>query len=228
MTHTLLLRLIGPMQSWGVQSRFTERDSLTEPTKSGVVGLLCAAQGLEREAADVFLAEFKRANVRMGVRVDREGILKYDWHTAGKDGHRKADGKLEDKTGIISRRYYLADAAFLVGLESEDLALLEKIQAALQKPVWALFLGRKAFVPSEPVNLPDGLQISKTLEDALKTKNYHPLRRPQKDKLRAILEDANGDIVRPDQPLSFSERRFAPRRVSVTFYGAPEPTKEVA
>ena len=38
----LLLRLSGPMQSWGVQSRFTVRDTGLEPSKSGVVGLIAA------------------------------------------------------------------------------------------------------------------------------------------------------------------------------------------
>jgi hypothetical protein len=40
----------------------------------------------------------------------------------------------------------------------------------------------------------------------------------------------NGSIVRTDQPISFSRsgRKFAPRRVSVTFYDAPEPIKEPA
>ena len=46
----LLLRLAGPMQSWGVESRFTVRDTGLEPSKSGVVGLLCAALGRRRDA----------------------------------------------------------------------------------------------------------------------------------------------------------------------------------
>ena len=32
---TLLMRLAGPMQSWGTQSRFTVRDTGREPSKSG-------------------------------------------------------------------------------------------------------------------------------------------------------------------------------------------------
>ncbi|MCA9878634.1 MAG: CRISPR-associated protein Cas5, partial [Thermomicrobiales bacterium] len=36
--HTVLLRLAGPMQSWGTQSRFLERDTGMEPSKSGVLG----------------------------------------------------------------------------------------------------------------------------------------------------------------------------------------------
>ena len=76
--HTLLLRLAGPMQSWGTQSRFTVRDTGSEPSKSGVIGLLCAALGLGRAAP---LDEF--ASLRMGVRVDAPGMMQVDYHTAG-------------------------------------------------------------------------------------------------------------------------------------------------
>jgi CRISPR system Cascade subunit CasD len=219
--NTLLIRFCAPMQSWGTQSRFTVRDTGFEPSKSGVLGLLCAALGIDRED-DEGLQPLTL--LRMGVRADREGALRMDYHTA-KDV-RMANGK--KKGTELSTRYYLADAAFLVGLESDDLSLLERIQAALKTPVWALFLGRKAFVPSEPVWLEDGLRKGETLESALE--NYPCLRQPEKDKLRLVLEDKNGSIVRSDQPLSFSRerRKFAPRRVSVAFIPAPEPIKEVA
>lgn len=219
--NTLLIRLSAPMQSWGTQSRFTVRDTGLEPSKSGVLGLLCAALGIDREDDDGLQP---LTSLRMGVRVDREGLLRVDYHTA-KDV-RMANGKTKDTE--LSNRYYLANAVFLVGLESEDLALLEKIQAALQKPVWALFLGRKAFVPGEPVLLGDGLRKGETLEQTLES--YLTLCPPEKNKLRVVLENPNGEIVRTDQPLSFSRerRKFAPRRVSVTFYDAPESIKEVA
>ncbi len=45
----LLLRLAGPMQSWGDASRFNRRETRTEPTKSAVIGLLASAQGRTRE-----------------------------------------------------------------------------------------------------------------------------------------------------------------------------------
>jgi hypothetical protein len=89
-----------------------------------------------------------------------------------------------------------------------------------------LFLGRKAFVPSEPIWLEYGLKQGEDLEAVLKT--YPSLRPPQKEKLRVVLEDKNGAIVRPDQPLSFSQRKFAPRRVSVAFYDLPHPIQEAA
>lgn len=212
--NTLLIRLSAPMQSWGTQSRFTVRDTGLEPSKSGVLGLLCAALGIDRED-DQGLQPLTL--LRMGIRADREGLLQVDYHTA-KDV-RMANGKTKDTE--LSSRYYLANAIFLVGLESDDLALLERIQAALQKPVWALFLGRKAFVPSESIWLEDGLQKGEALEAALK--DYPRLCETEKEKLRVVLEDNNGAIVRSDQPLSFSRerRKFAPRRVRVDFVAVP-------
>ena len=38
---TLLLRLAGPMQSWGTDSKFDVRRTGREPSKSGVIGLVC-------------------------------------------------------------------------------------------------------------------------------------------------------------------------------------------
>ncbi|MCC7119618.1 MAG: type I-E CRISPR-associated protein Cas5/CasD [Anaerolineales bacterium] len=217
--NTLLIRLSAPMQSWGTQSRFTVRDTGLEPSKSGVLGLLCAALGIDREDDDGLQP---LTELRMGVRVDREGLLQVDYHTA-KDV-RMANGKI--KGTELSNRYYLANAVFLVGLESDNLPLLERIQAALQKPVWALFLGRKAFVPSESVWLEDGLQKGETLEAALQS--YLCLCKTEKEKLRVVLEDKDGSIVRSDQPLSFSRerRKFAPRRVRVDFVPASKAIKE--
>ena len=40
---TLLLRLAGPMQSWGTDSKFDIRRTGREPSKSGVIGLVAAA-----------------------------------------------------------------------------------------------------------------------------------------------------------------------------------------
>ena len=44
----LLLRLAGPLQSWGVKSRFTVRATELAPTKSGIIGMLAAAVGRRR------------------------------------------------------------------------------------------------------------------------------------------------------------------------------------
>ena len=48
---TLLLRCIGPLQSWDTQSRFDVRTTGREPSKSGIIGLICAALGRPRHVA---------------------------------------------------------------------------------------------------------------------------------------------------------------------------------
>ena len=152
----LLLRCVAPMQAWGTRSRFRERDTEREPTKSGIIGLLCAALGRDRsEPLDDLAA------LRMGVRVDREGIVECDYQTA--QNVIKAD--LSGRETQLSNRYYLADAAFLVGLAGEH-NLLSQLAEALKNPKWPLFLGRKACLPSSPVYLPDGL-CEQSLEAAL-------------------------------------------------------------
>ena len=218
----LLLRLSGPMQSWGVQSRFGVRDTGLEPSKSGVVGLLCAALGRSRDRPVDDLAA-----LRLGVRADQEGRLLRDFHTAGREGYLRADGSLERRNLIVSSRYYLADARFLVGLSGTDLDLLEHLHAALRDPVWPLYLGRKAFPPGEPVWLPDGLRRGVGLEEALE--GYPWLGRDprrQGESVRLVLEDPQGPEVRPDGvPLSFARREFPPRRVTTRYAPAP-PAEE--
>lgn len=212
---TLLLQLIGPMQSWGVQSRFGVRDTGLEPSKSGVIGLLCAALGRPRTAPVDDLVR-----LRMGVRVDREGQIAKDFHTAL--GVYRANGQVNASGAEISNRYYLMNAAFLVGLEG-DLPTLETLQAALRSPVWSLYLGSKAFVPAAPVWLPDGLRKGEGLEEALRRYPWlcgDAAQRPTR--LRVVLDDDQGEQVRPDVPVSFAERRFTSRRVHGTFFDIQE------
>ncbi len=224
---TLLLKLVAPMQSWGVQSNFTHRDTGFEPSKSGVIGLICAALGRDRAEPIDDLAALK-----MGVRVDRQGVVLKDYHTA-KDV-LKAGGGI--KGTELSDRFYIADAAFLVGFEGKetDRALLEKIQYHLRHPVWMLFLGRKAFPPSEPIwianekGTPDGIR-ELPLREALE-KGHARLRLSGQgdNRARLVLEDGQGDIARPDQPICFTKgaRQFTVRRVKVDFFSLETQSKE--
>ncbi|RDG36637.1 type I-E CRISPR-associated protein Cas5/CasD [Streptomyces corynorhini] len=204
-THVLLIRLAGPLQSWGVSSRFAHRDTHARPTKSGVIGLCAAALGLDREQP---LGEL--ATVLFGVRADRPGTPLRDYHTVGggtyplrpRDlvtDHRRAAALETETDGVtrtgtpagpaapepspfgrhaleawygapkkiaadpvsgalvsgevrrhamITERWYLADAAFLVGLQHPDRALLERVAHALEYPKRLLWLGRKSCPPS--------------------------------------------------------------------------------
>ncbi len=212
----LLLRLCAPLQAWGIQSRFSVRDSARDPSKSGVIGLLAAAQGRSRSAAIEDLAA-----LRMGVRVDQEGALLRDYHTA-QEVYRAKGGV---KPTELSTRYYLGDACFLVGLEG-DPTLLSVLHAALRDPVWALYLGRRAFPPGEPLWLADGLREGELLE-ALATYPWLKGQPKTYPLVRMVIEDRSGNEIRPDQPLSFAPRRYAPRRVvqeyrRVDVQGAPD------
>lgn len=214
---TLLMRLQGPLQSWGTTSRFDERDTQLEPSKSGVLGLVCAALGRDRSEPVVDLAA-----LRMGVRVDREGVPMRDYQTA--TGVLIASGKADLRRTVVSPRFYLADAAFLVGLEGEDESLLARIHDALRTPVWPLALGRKSFVPGLPVWLADGLSPL-PLEQALA--GYPRLAPAQwadrEQPLRCLLEDEREGAIRLDQPVApFAERRFGPRFVKSGVLHAPD------
>lgn len=175
--NTVFLRLDGPLQAWGVTSRFSVRDTADVPSKSGVLGLVCAALGLRRGEANDRLKEL--AALRMGVRIDRPGERFSDYHTAGAPGRGYEDDvsavprfgmmsaagkiKLTETTGKIEtwvmRKEYLADAAFLVALQG-DSRTVEYItadqadkseSASLRNPIWPPFLGRKSCPPSAPV-----------------------------------------------------------------------------
>jgi len=229
----LLLRLAGPMQSWGIQSRFSDRDTCLEPTKSGVIGLLFAALGVSRESDSVVIngvtvSLLDVAAMPFGVRVDREGVLLEDFQTAGgsrssgnEDGARygvvKADGSA-GKT-VLSRRQYLADAIFIAGLVG-DHSVLTILYQALRRPIWPLCLGRKAFVPGDSVWMSDGLLTD--VMDLVTAFEVFPLSPSdsvfsESDPVRMVLETSGVDgEIRQDVPLSFSadSRRFATRRVT--------------
>ena len=218
MKCTLLLRLKAPMQSWGVSSRFSIRDTGKEPSKSGVIGLLCAALGISRDEANLENEIFRKlTELKMCVRVLREGVMQKDYHTA--QNVAKAAGGI--KPTELSDRWYLADADFLIGLESDDFSFLETLQNALKKPKWQLFLGRKAFVPSEPVYLAAGGLQNGEIETVLPGFDIEGGAENQ----RLIIEDESGTEVRQDVPLDFAKRRFSLRRVNTSFF-TPEKISE--
>lgn len=254
MRGTLLLRLAGPLQSWGISSRYTERDTGSEPSKSGVIGILAAALGRPRTGDLDDLAR-----LAMGVRVDQRGVPGYDFQSAGAgdddpgiaqamDKQRTVQKRLESfRQGVIankgavsiSRRHFLQDAVFLVGLEGEDVAFLHELDAALRAPVFPIGLGRRGYVPSCPVALPgsgvrEGVALLTALEKEpwpvadLSRRALRQAKRQRPD-CRVILEaDETASTTRNDQPIgaAFSTRVFGPR--PVRFAEITPPMKEPA
>lgn len=144
----LILRLEGALQGWDASSKWDERGAGDFPTKSGVVGLLGCALGLERGSPE--LVQLNEA-VTMVVRADRRGERVIDFQTVTGSPLRNAEGKPKS-TGntIISRRSYLQDACFTVFL-SVDTEWHGRLTDALRAPKWCVYLGRKTCVPSRPV-----------------------------------------------------------------------------
>lgn len=176
----LILRLAGPLQSWGEHSTFGIRDTTAFPTRSGILGLLAAAQGRPRGHA---LDEFEPLEVV--VRVERPGVHMADFHTVGgglprvatvrtASGSRRAEGA----TTLVSHRHYLTDAIFTVGIQAHDndgAHLVSTLADALHKPVWAPYLGRRSCVPDQPLLLRAGIE---DVDDELRTRT--PLARPRR------------------------------------------------
>jgi len=224
----LLLRLEGPMQSWGTRSRWDVRDTGREPTKSGVIGLMGCAMGLGRDDSEL---ERLDRDLLFGVRIDRPGVISTDYHTVT-GYHRTAAGDYKHSGGtakslakaqehgestIVSLRDYIHDAAFLVALASNDHALLRQLAGELehpdwpgdlQCPKWPLYLGRKSCVPSRPIldRLTDKYHDLKEalLEEcwaAPRSKYGQPL------KLEAWIECTKGESERQDS-IRLNQLRF--------------------
>lgn len=222
---TLLLRLVGPMQSWGTTSRFDHRDTGKEPSKSGVVGLLAAALGIDRENWSE-LEPLTRLS--MGVRHDRPGVPKRDYQTAQ---HIVSADRSKIHETAVTVRDYLADAAFLVAIESDGRGLLERCDAALRDPVWPLALGRKSYVSSEPIWVESGLQ-DRPLRTVLAQWPWIVAQRKWEDlpvRLLVSFDSPDGSgVLKMDQPLSsFAERRFGARFVRSEWIPFPREVPDV-
>ncbi|MFJ5924639.1 type I-E CRISPR-associated protein Cas5/CasD [Kitasatospora sp. NPDC092948] len=239
----LVLRLAGPLQSWGDRSAFNRRDTRPQPTKSGVVGLLAAAEGRPREAD---LADL--VGLRLGVRVDQPGTLLRDYHTVSDYRGRPLPQAGVNAKGVqkptspakdthVTHRYYLQDAVFVVAVQGPA-ALVATLADAIRRPAFPLALGRRSCVPIQPITL--GTVRGGTLEDVLAAEPWQagPAAReayrrraargprpysPHRIDLAATFDDPSGDDTLQDVPRSFAprERGFTTRRIRHAWLDVP-------
>lgn len=214
----LLLRLEGPLQSWGLRARWDVRDTGDEPSKSGVVGLLGCALGYP--SRDPRLEELDR-ELSMGVRVEHPGSLLSDFQTVSgvfSTAEGGVRGSVADPSTLISPRRYLQDAAFLIVLGGPP-DLLGRCAAALAQPKWPLYLGRKACPPVRPM-LEALLESYASVDEALR---HHPwswegqstLNRNLPTELWCVVESENGPYLRPDRLRTNPARMYGTRAVDV-------------
>lgn len=220
MNSVLTLLLAGPLQSWGASARFARRTTEQAPTKSGVLGLLAAAQGRDRTEDITDLAE-----LRFGVRVDQPGTRIRDFQTA----HHPDSGA----SMPVSERFYLADAVFVAAVEGDG-RLIDTLHTALLAPVYLPFLGRRSCPPARhlPLNVHSGRDLQQALEaEPWQAADWYRARQRHRGalvELEAHLETepqaSAGDTLR-DQPISFDprNRRYELRAQHSKVLRAPNP-----
>lgn len=158
----LVFTLHGPLAAWGEAAPGDVRPSNLHPTRSGLLGLLAAALGLRRSDEEAHRA--LAADLRFGLRVLSPGVPVVDFHTAQliKPAKRwqprtrteQLDRPRHRLMTVPSRRDYRADALVRVATWSEAEAprwSLEALAAALERPAFTLYLGRKACPPDLPL-----------------------------------------------------------------------------
>jgi CRISPR system Cascade subunit CasD len=236
MSAYLLLWLEGPLQCWGADSRFGRRDTLPFPTKSGVLGLICAALGARGEQREL-LAEMapygqtvisyvrsRKDKDGLTIKKERETLLR-DFHMVGsgyddfdpwQSQHipKKADGGKAVGGGTkMTYRYYLQDAKFAVVVAAPD-GRSQSFAEALQNPVYDIYLGRKNCVPTDFVFQ----GIFDNENDAIAAADKIALGKDFIEDFRVVPgDDANGErFTLNDVPVLFGQiKKYRDRRVTV-------------
>lgn len=227
----LALYLRAPLQSWGASSKFGDRGTLDAPTRSGLLGLLAAACGVDKndEVRDrEWLA--RAAKLSVAVLAFRRGDRMPDYHTVGARYDRDdpwqkrmipttPDGK--PRGTDLTHRDYLADSVFGAVLSGDD-ALVDEMATGLADPVWGVWLGRKSCIPTEPI-FAGVFESEDAARNALAGRLRGSLERgggkvaggDSSDVAFSVLEARAGeeDETLLDVPVSFGRREFHARRV---------------
>jgi len=223
------LQLEGPLQSWGVNSEYSRRNTELMPTKSGICGMCCAGAGANRgsDLEKQIISEFYKIRMlsiaipkKIGNRTLKISRMR-DYHTV--QNTITAEGKI--KECHLTERFYLTDAKFGVVL-SGDSDVLYRFGKYLSNPVWGLWLGRKNCIPSVPIFIGIFENKIKALEPLIGNVPLDNFTR-QEDVLNFSDEQGNiGTAVDSisDNPVSFnsSNRKFAPRRVRTIYRIKPK------
>ena len=240
-TRAFAILLDGPMQSWGSSSRFTRRETEAFPTKSALIGLIAAAAGIDKYAADEAekLAPFSALRLTV-YRLPRAtgrlvGRLS-DFHTVG-GGYdakasafdkmsipRKASGGAS-ANAVITHRTYLNEARFIAAFEGAADTINTAIRH-LENPRWGVWFGRKTCLPAMPLSpvLGENFHAAATAligkirawEDTTHRTSISPDLDPTQ---LERWEEPAGDQLQPgdfhlhDQPVAFGQREFHSRPV---------------
>jgi len=214
--------------SWGFASRFQRRATALHPTRSGILGMICAALSLAKgsTAEAEWLARFETVRLTVfAIPRQPEGCARpleirrlEDYHTTG-GGYdkktqalsipRKASGGPSDNA-TLSARQYLLDAKFGVIL-SGPRPTLEPVGDALRNPRWGVWFGRKSCLPAAPVLRGGG--VVATVDEALTALGLTGQALQQFARVEEAASFADGTDTLMDAPVNFLTREFKPRRI---------------
>jgi CRISPR system Cascade subunit CasD len=239
----LLLLLDGPMQAWGYLSFFDRRNSLHYPTRSALLGMFCAAAGIDRSdiaglqrwdslRLEVRAYRKRRARIRFQQgqpHVDQDIRLShrrwFDYHTIG-GGYDMSQDRYcipfsasgKPRGTVVTYREFLADACFvvLVSLRNPqgDHQLLDELCRCLCAPRWGVWLGRKCCIPSFPICHGVHGSVQQALNELARISQWRPLELDHPLRIVSEVDQfEEGTDTLFDVPEDFARRRFAPRRV---------------
>lgn len=228
----LVFRLYGPLSAWGDVAVGEMRPAQLHPGRSALLGLVAAALGVRRDQ-EVRLQDLAR-NLRFAVRIGAAGTALRDYHTAqvlpanrlGVAATRADElrGPRNDLSTILSWRDYRCDAAYTVVVWTvpESAERLDSIAAALDRPIFALYLGRRACPPALPL-------APRRVEATSIAEAFHAYADPGRPMVTALFERAEGRTIyweagdvpagmdveqrftRRDEPLSRARWQFTAR-----------------
>ncbi len=258
----LMMNLIGGLASFGGVAPGGVRDTEREATRSALLGLCAAALGLRRDEVE---RQREWANaLQFAVRVDAGAQLMRDYHTAQAPVESALKGRprqtrrdelrvpKDDLNTVLSDRYYYANYVATVGIHSGAAQRLDELAAALRRPKFVLYLGRKSCPLAWPlsplqVEASDWVEALAAFDAQQKAqRNAHDLARSfdvwsvierrwfeRREHLHAIDAGlAAGELTdirlhtRWDDPLDTAKRLFAPRQHQRAHQSVPSPQEQ--
>jgi CRISPR system Cascade subunit CasD len=212
----LLFTLAAPMASFGGIAVGEVRGSDPVPSRSAVLGLVAAALGIRREDT-AGLTELSDA-IKVASRVERAGVRQVDYHTAqapkrvalkGRPQLTRRDEMSVPKSGlntVLSQREYHADFAATVALKVSAPLHAADLRAALLKPKFTLYIGRKAF----PLAWPLAAEVLAADDLLHALAQYDVIRSAQEQRWR----DTRSHLHWPLQPSRAPQLDYEPQMVS--------------
>ena len=225
MPQFLVFTLYAPLASFGGLAVGERRTGWDRPARSAVLGLIGAALGLDRSDEAAHLAF--DSGYFLALRTDALGRAFPDYHTAQVPPERpnrryptRRDQLADKPLGtVVTRREYRSDALHVAALwtRGDPPYNLTALMQALQRPHYALSLGRKS--------CPLGLPLAPDIIDAedvfaafrqrdAKLEASHAKKQPPEAKLRRELGAAPGGVamdaeIAPPGALRIERRRDA-------------------